>query len=49
MDHQPVQRTFAAKNLAEGQKGVLLTGFLKLLGRCTARHHRLPPADQGMP
>jgi solute:Na+ symporter, SSS family len=26
-----VQRTFAAKNLAEGQKGVLLSGLLKLL------------------
>ena len=27
-----VQRTFAAKNLAEGQKGVIMAGFLKLLG-----------------
>ncbi|MBA3936177.1 MAG: solute:sodium symporter family transporter [Planctomycetes bacterium] len=27
-----IQRTFAARNLAEGQKGVLLTGALKLLG-----------------
>ena len=27
-----VQRTFAAKNLAEGQKGVLFAGLLKLLG-----------------
>lgn len=27
-----VQRTFGAKNLEEGQKGVLLAGFLKLLG-----------------
>ena len=26
-----IQRTLGAKNLAEGQKGVLLTGFLKLL------------------
>nr|WP_280868500.1 solute:sodium symporter family transporter [Herbaspirillum sp. LeCh32-8] len=26
-----VQRTFAAKNLAEGQKGVLLSGLLKLM------------------
>ncbi|NIF52826.1 solute:sodium symporter family transporter [Burkholderia sp. Ax-1724] len=26
-----VQRTFAAKNLAEGQKGVLLSGMMKLL------------------
>lgn len=31
-NQQIIQRTFAAKNLAEGQKGVLLTGFLKLLG-----------------
>ncbi|RXI47709.1 solute:sodium symporter family transporter [Clostridium tetani] len=27
-----VQRTFGAKNLAEGQKGVLLAGFFKLFG-----------------
>lgn len=27
-----VQRTFGAKNLAEGQKGVLLAGFFKLIG-----------------
>lgn len=27
-----VQRTFGAKNLAEGQKGVFLAGFCKLLG-----------------
>ena len=27
-----IQRTLGAKNLAEGQKGVLLTGFLKILG-----------------
>ncbi|MFY0100190.1 hypothetical protein ABTQ08_22250, partial [Acinetobacter baumannii] len=26
-----IQRTFAAKNLAEGQKGVLLSGLLKLM------------------
>lgn len=31
-NQQIIQRTFAAKNLAEGQKGVLLTGALKLLG-----------------
>ncbi len=31
-NQQIIQRTFAAKGLAEGQKGVLLTGFLKLLG-----------------
>ena len=31
-NQQIIQRTFAAKNLAEGQKGVLLTGGLKLLG-----------------
>ncbi|EPC02562.1 transporter [Litchfieldella anticariensis FP35 = DSM 16096] len=31
-NQQIIQRTFAAKNLAEGQKGVLLTGLLKLLG-----------------
>ncbi|WP_447958014.1 solute:sodium symporter family transporter [Vreelandella sp. EE7] len=31
-NQQIIQRTFAAKNLAEGQKGVLLTGFFKLLG-----------------
>lgn len=31
-NQQIIQRTFAAKNLAEGQKGVLLTGAFKLLG-----------------
>ncbi|GEN28930.1 solute:sodium symporter family transporter [Halovibrio variabilis] len=31
-NQQIIQRTFAAKNLAEGQKGVLLTGLFKLLG-----------------
>ncbi|SOC57438.1 solute:Na+ symporter, SSS family [Chromohalobacter canadensis] len=31
-NQQIIQRTFAAKTLAEGQKGVLLTGLLKLLG-----------------
>ncbi|WIX31450.1 solute:sodium symporter family transporter [Salinicola sp. JS01] len=31
-NQQIIQRTFAARSLAEGQKGVLLTGFLKLLG-----------------
>ena len=31
-NQQIIQRTFAAKGLAEGQKGVLLTGALKLLG-----------------
>lgn len=31
-NQQIIQRTFAAKTLAEGQKGVMLTGFLKLLG-----------------
>ena len=31
-NQQIIQRTLAAKNLAEGQKGVLLTGLLKLLG-----------------
>ncbi len=31
-NQQIIQRTFGAKNLAEGQKGVLLTGGLKLLG-----------------
>ncbi|MHB0776515.1 solute:sodium symporter family transporter [Halomonas sp. WWR20] len=31
-NQQIIQRTFAAKDLAEGQKGVLLTGFFKLLG-----------------
>jgi len=31
-NQQIIQRTFAAKSLAEGQKGVLLTGALKLLG-----------------
>ncbi|OBX35730.1 putative symporter YidK [Halomonas elongata] len=34
-NQQIIQRTFAAKNLAEGQKGVLLTGFFKLLGPST--------------
>jgi SSS family solute:Na+ symporter len=31
-NQQIIQRTFGASSLAEGQKGVLLTGFLKLLG-----------------
>lgn len=31
-NQQIIQRTFGAKNLAEGQKGVLLTGMLKLIG-----------------
>lgn len=31
-NQQIIQRTFGANNLAEGQKGVLLTGGLKLLG-----------------
>jgi SSS family solute:Na+ symporter len=31
-NQQIIQRTFAAKTLAEGQKGVLLCGALKLLG-----------------
>ena len=31
-NQQIIQRTLGAKSLAEGQKGVLLTGFLKLLG-----------------
>jgi SSS family solute:Na+ symporter len=31
-NQQIIQRTFAASGLAEGQKGVLLTGGLKLLG-----------------
>lgn len=31
-NQQIIQRTFAASSLAEGQKGVLLTGSLKLLG-----------------
>ncbi|QDT35786.1 solute:sodium symporter family transporter [Stratiformator vulcanicus] len=31
-NQQIIQRTFGAKSLAEGQKGVLLTGALKLLG-----------------
>ena len=31
-NQQIIQRTFAASSLAEGQKGVLLTGGLKLLG-----------------
>lgn len=31
-NQQIIQRTFAAKTLAEGQKGVMLTGMLKLLG-----------------
>ncbi|MEM7231540.1 MAG: solute:sodium symporter family transporter, partial [Planctomycetota bacterium] len=31
-NQQIIQRTFGAKNLAEGQKGVFLTGFFKLLG-----------------
>lgn len=31
-NQQIIQRTLAASNLAEGQKGVLLTAFLKLIG-----------------
>lgn len=31
-NQQIIQRTFGASSLAEGQKGVLLTGFLKLFG-----------------
>ncbi|MGB5510850.1 MAG: solute:sodium symporter family transporter [Woeseiaceae bacterium] len=31
-NQQIIQRTFGAKSLAEGQKGVLATGLLKLLG-----------------
>lgn len=31
-NQQIIQRAFAAKNLAEGQKGILLAGFLKVLG-----------------
>jgi len=31
-NQQIIQRTFGAKSLAEGQKGVMLTGGLKLLG-----------------
>ena len=31
-NQQIIQRTFGAKSLAEGQKGVMLTGLLKLLG-----------------
>ena len=31
-NQQIIQRTFGAKSLAEGQKGVLMTGLLKLLG-----------------
>jgi len=31
-NQQIIQRTFGARNLSEGQKGVLLTGFFKLLG-----------------
>ncbi len=31
-NQQIIQRTFGAKNLAEGQKGVLLCGVLKMLG-----------------
>lgn len=31
-NQQIIQRTFGAKSLSEGQKGVLLTGALKLLG-----------------
>ncbi len=31
-NQQIIQRTFGAKSLAEGQKGVLMTGFLKLAG-----------------
>ena len=31
-NQQIIQRTFAASSLAEGQKGVLLCAFLKLIG-----------------
>ena len=31
-NQQIIQRTFGASSLAEGQKGVLLTGALKLIG-----------------
>ena len=31
-NQQIIQRTFGASNLAEGQKGVLLAGGLKILG-----------------
>jgi len=31
-NQQIIQRTFGAKSLAEGQKGVLMTGLLKLIG-----------------
>jgi len=31
-NQQIIQRTLGAKNLAEGQRGVLLAGFMKLLG-----------------
>ena len=31
-NQQIIQRTLGAKSLAEGQKGVLLTGLLKLIG-----------------
>lgn len=31
-NQQIIQRTLGAKNLAEGQRGVLMAGFLKLLG-----------------
>ncbi len=31
-NQQIIQRTFGARDLAEGQKGVLLTGLLKLIG-----------------
>ena len=30
-DQSIIQRAFAAKNLKEGQKGVILAGFLKVL------------------
>ena len=43
-NQQIIQRTFGAKNLQEGQKGVLICGALKLLGPLlfgTAGHYRL--------
>lgn len=42
-NQQIIQRTFGASSLAEGQKGVLLTGLLKLLGPLylVIRHNRL--------
>ncbi len=36
-NQQIIQRTFGAKNLAEGQKGVLLAAFFKILGADDSR------------